>query len=97
MKRIFYSVLVISLALACSQAPPGKGAGETAATSDGAVQFRVETVVGGLQVPWSISFAPDNRIIFTERPGRVRVIEQGRLRPEPLAIKIGRASCRERV
>jgi glucose/arabinose dehydrogenase len=86
MKRIFYSVLVISLALACSQAPPGKGAGETAATSDGAVQFRVETVVGGLQVPWSISFAPDNRIIFTERPGRVRVIEQGRLRPEPLAI-----------
>ncbi len=86
MKRIFYSTLVFSLALACSQAPPGKGAGETASTSDGAVQFRVETVVGGLQVPWSISFAPDNRIIFTERPGRVRVIEQGRLRPEPLFI-----------
>lgn len=86
MKRIFYSILVFSLALACSQAPPGKGAGETAGTSDGAVQFRVETVVGGLQVPWSISFAPDNRIIFTERPGRVRVIENGRLRPEPLAI-----------
>lgn len=86
MKRLFYSILVFSLALACSQAPPGKGAGETAATSDGAVQFRVETVAGNLQVPWSISFAPDNRIIFTERPGRVRVIEQGRLRPEPLAI-----------
>jgi aldose sugar dehydrogenase len=86
MKRIFYSVLVFSLALACSQAPPGKGAGETSGTADGAVQFRVETVAGNLQVPWSISFAPDNRIIFTERPGRVRVIEQGRLRPEPLAI-----------
>jgi glucose/arabinose dehydrogenase len=86
MKRTFYSFIVFSLALACSQAPPGKGAGETAGTTDGAVQFKVETVAGGLQVPWSISFAPDGRIIFTERPGRVRVIENGRLRPEPLAI-----------
>jgi glucose/arabinose dehydrogenase len=86
MRRIFYSIILFSLALACSQAPPGKGSGETAGTKDGAVQFRVETVAGNLQVPWSISFAPDGRIIFTERPGRVRVIEQGRLRPEPLAI-----------
>jgi len=86
MKRIFYSILVFSLAQACGQPPPGKGAGETAGTSDGAVKFRVETVAGNLQVPWSISFAPDNRIIFTERPGRVRVIENGRLRSEPLAI-----------
>jgi glucose/arabinose dehydrogenase len=46
----------------------------------------VETVAGNLQVPWSIVFAPDGRILFTERPGRVRVIEQGRLRPEPLAV-----------
>lgn len=86
MKRIFYSIMVFSLALACGQAPPGKGAGETAGTADGAVQFRVETVASNLQVPWSIAFAPDNRIIFTERPGRVRVIENGRLRPEPLSV-----------
>jgi glucose/arabinose dehydrogenase len=86
MKRIFFSTIAFSLALACGQAPPGKGAGETAATSDGAVRFRVETVAGNLQVPWSIAFAPDDRIIFTERPGRVRVIENGRLRPEPLSV-----------
>ncbi|HUQ33930.1 MAG TPA: PQQ-dependent sugar dehydrogenase [Pyrinomonadaceae bacterium] len=86
MRRIFYSIIFFSFALACSQAPSGKGAGETAATSDGAVQFRVEIVAGNLQVPWSISFAPDNRIIFTERPGRVRVIENGRLRPTPIAV-----------
>ena len=86
MRRIFYSIILFSFALACSQAPQGKGAGETAGTADGAVQFRVETVAGNLQVPWSINFAPDGRIIFTERPGRVRVIERGQLRPEPLAI-----------
>jgi aldose sugar dehydrogenase len=86
MRRIFYSVIFFSCALACNQAPKGKGAGETSGTADGSVQFRVETVASNLQVPWSIVFAPDGRIIFTERPGRVRVIEQGRLRPEPLAI-----------
>jgi glucose/arabinose dehydrogenase len=70
---------------ACASPPPGRGAGELASTEQGAVQFRVETVVAGLQVPWSIAFAPDGRMLFTERPGRVRVFENGRLRPEPLA------------
>src|SRR2546421_757731 len=88
MKRILYSAIAFSFLLtaACGQTPKGKGAGETASTSDGAVRFRVETVVGNLQVPWSIVFTPDGRMIFTERPGRVRVYEQGKLRPEPLAI-----------
>jgi CBS domain-containing protein len=35
-------------------------------------------VVGGLEVPWSIVWAPDGRMIFTERPGRVRVFEKAR-------------------
>jgi glucose/arabinose dehydrogenase len=87
MKRAFYSISTIGLLLllACSQAPPGRGAGEVAGTADGAVRFRVEAVAGNLQVPWSIVFTPDGRILFTERPGRVRVIENGKLRPEPLA------------
>jgi glucose/arabinose dehydrogenase len=87
MRRIFYLIIVFSLLLsvACGQTPKGKGTGETSATSDGAVRFRVETVASNLQVPWSIVFTPDGRILVTERAGRVRVIEQGRLRPEPLA------------
>ena len=76
----------LALLLACGQPPPGRGAGETASTADGAVSFRVETVVSGLEVPWSIAFTPDGRMLFTERPGRVRVFEGGRLRPEPLAV-----------
>ena len=86
-KRILYSIIVLSLlmSVACAQTPKGKGAGEVASTSDGAVKFRVETFVSGLQVPWSIVFVPDGRVFVTERPGRVRVIENGQLRPEPLA------------
>ena len=87
MKRILYVTfsLNIILALACGQPPSGRGAGEVESSPGGAVQFRVETVAGNLQVPWAIAFAPDGRIFFTERPGRVRVIENGRLRTEPLA------------
>lgn len=53
--------------------------------SGGAAAYRVETIATGLQVPWSIVFAPDGRLFITERPGRLRVMEQGKLRAEPLA------------
>src|SRR6266852_6678749 len=78
------SALLIPLALACSHLPPGRGAGEIEASAQSQSSFKVETVVGGLQVPWSIVWAPDGRMIFTERVGRVRVFENGKLRPEPL-------------
>jgi glucose/arabinose dehydrogenase len=60
--------------------------GEQSEAADAAKGFRVETVVGNLVVPWSIVFAPDGRMFFTERPGRVRVFEGGKLRPEPVAV-----------
>jgi aldose sugar dehydrogenase len=81
-------VFVVLLVVGCAQPPPGRGQGEIAAAqsrSGGAVRFRVETVASGLEVPWALAFPPDGRIFFTERPGRVRVTEGGRLRPEPLA------------
>jgi len=71
------------LALACGQPPPGRGAGEVE-TSDSHTNFKVETVIGGLQVPWDIVWTSDGRMLFTERAGRVRVFENGKLRPEPL-------------
>jgi glucose/arabinose dehydrogenase len=43
----------------------------------------VETVATGLVAPWAIDFAPDGRAFISERPGRVRVLREGRLEPEP--------------
>jgi glucose/arabinose dehydrogenase len=45
----------------------------------------VEVVATGLSVPWALAFASDGRIFFTERPGRIRVIEGGVLQPDPVA------------
>lgn len=46
----------------------------------------VETVATGLEVPWSIVFTPDKRILVTERAGRIRVIENDKLKAAPLAV-----------
>ncbi len=47
--------------------------------------FQVETVAQGLEHPWSIAFLPDGRMLVTERAGRLRVIDDGQLLPEPVA------------
>ena len=54
----------------------------TPAPANGA--FNVETVARGLEHPWSLAFLPDGRMLVTERPGRLRVVADGKL-SEPLA------------
>lgn len=53
--------------------------------SPGQVQVRAEEVVTGLEVPWGIAFLPNNQMLVTERPGRVRLVENGELKPQPIA------------
>ena len=47
-------------------------------------QPRVSVVAHGLEVPWALAFAPDGRLFVTERPGRIRVVREGKLDPEPV-------------
>ncbi len=56
---------------------------ETLETID--YHIKVDIVAEGLEVPWSIDFIDPQHILITERPGRVRLVENGRLRPEPIA------------
>jgi len=77
-------MLAVFVTLACGHAPPGRGVGEIERSAETNTDFRVETVFGGLAVPWSIVWTPDGRMIFTERVGRVRVVEGGKLRQQPL-------------
>ncbi|MHB1131406.1 MAG: PQQ-dependent sugar dehydrogenase [Chloroflexota bacterium] len=57
-------------------------------------QPTVEVVATGLVAPWALAFAPDGRLFFTERPGRIRVIEDGQLQQAPVA-SLGVASTGE--
>jgi glucose/arabinose dehydrogenase len=62
-----------SMQTACPKdSPTAPQTSEVFTTRDG-VRLRVETVLSGLEVPWSLNFAPDGRLFVTERPGRVRI------------------------
>ena len=45
----------------------------------------VQTIVKGLEHPWSLAFLPDKRMLVTERPGRLRVVGLDGRVSEPLA------------
>ena len=54
--------------------------------------IRVVVVARGLATPWSLAFLPDpsttlaaGAMLVTERPGRLRVIRNGVLDPQPVA------------
>ena len=86
MRLFSFFALAVALGVACSQPPPGRLPGGVAASNTTQTRFKVEKVAGGLEVPWSIVWAPDGRMIFTERPGRIRVMENGTLNPKPLFV-----------
>lgn len=48
-------------------------------------EARVTNWIEGLVTPWSLVFLPDGRALVSERPGLIRLIENGKLRREPAA------------
>ena len=46
--------------------------------------YRVVTVVEALVQPWSIAFLPGGDTLITERPGRLRIVRNGKLLPQPV-------------
>ncbi len=44
----------------------------------------VELIVDGLEHPWSMVWLPGGEMLITERPGRLRIVRDGTLDPEPI-------------
>lgn len=95
MKRICGCICLVALLSACGSckssgdSPPAPGCElvQSGFGEDGTTPIRAETVVDGLEVPWSIAVLPgtNGSMLITERPGRLRLFENGALVPEPVA------------
>ena len=48
-------------------------------------QVKVVTMATGLNHPWSLAFLPDGDMLVTERNGKLRLMHDGVLDPEPIA------------
>jgi len=100
MKRLMIPTLIVTAAVvtvallitAVSQQAPQIGApvpplGTGPFVFDTAEQHKLRAVVvaKGLSHPWSMAFLPDGGILVTERAGRLRIIRDGVLNPQPVS------------
>jgi glucose/arabinose dehydrogenase len=84
-QRILKRAVLLSLAYllpnaACTQSPPQPQTFESQRH-----RFRVVTLTDDLEHPWGLAFLPDGRMLVTERPGRLRIVENDGTLSAPLA------------
>lgn len=85
------AVLLATANLACAgQAPIGVpvtplGAGPWIIDTAEQHKIRLSVVTKGLSHPWAMAFLPDNTLLITERPGRMRFVRNGVLDPQPIS------------
>ncbi|RTE86754.1 MULTISPECIES: PQQ-dependent sugar dehydrogenase [Gammaproteobacteria] len=82
MKKLTLSLLTTAL-MSTTHAASADDHGTTIETRWADIE--VETVASGLVRPWGISFMPDGRMLVTELPGRIRIVESDGTLGEPLA------------
>lgn len=46
--------------------------------------WEMETVVSGLEHPWSVVWTSDNEMLVSERGGQIKIIREGVIQPEPV-------------
>ncbi|MGM0562178.1 MAG: PQQ-dependent sugar dehydrogenase [Pseudomonadota bacterium] len=81
MKRTFHPL--IPALLAAMTLAPATLAQDSHSSQQ--ADFQVQTFTEGLEHPWALAFLPDGRMLVTERPGRLRILERdGTLTPEPV-------------
>lgn len=91
MYRSLSIAFALAILTACAAAPAGQQAPQPAAQPVAPAQrsafhtYRVVTVAEGLVNPWSMAWLPNGDMLVTERPGRLRIVRNARLLPDPVS------------
>src|SRR5262245_28635575 len=88
MKRLILVLIfsIVSVTYAQQRGANTLGDGPwTYTTSERNTRIRVSVVTKGLSHPWSLVWLPDGSMLVTERAGRLRIIRDGILDPQPIA------------
>lgn len=67
-----------------SAAPTEPSSTQVASTNRAAQGYRTKEVLNGLERPWGMAWLPDGRLLISEKSGKLRVVNNGKL--EPTAI-----------
>lgn len=80
MQRVLAGIGILIMASGCSFASSDSGTGRVAQGSSPsasqAPKLIVQQVVGGLAHGWDIGFLPDGKVLITERPGRLTLLDK---------------------
>lgn len=87
-KFILFLLLIIAAGVILKNQPISQTLPTPTPATDKEVITSTPTIIADkLQIPWSLVFLPDKSLLFTERPGRLRLISpEGRLLNDPIAI-----------
>ena len=84
-QAVLLSLAVFAATLLAPRGAESQPQGKDKAKKAGKTAIRTTVIAGGLWHPWSLAWLPNGDMLVTERNGKLRMVRDGRLDPDPIA------------
>ncbi|MFN2395419.1 MAG: PQQ-dependent sugar dehydrogenase [Bacteroidales bacterium] len=78
-KVLLSGIIIAAFMISCSSSD------KEVSYQTGDLSVKIDTLATGLQNPWGMEFLPDGRILIVEKPGFLRIWEDGQLQGDPVS------------